>query len=455
MRLIPLSTTRRVILFYALASLITSVMMLALMAMGALRGIEQQRIETIQAELDGLAEAYSRQSVAGVAAVIRQRLLKERTAVYALVDPAGTVIAGNLTAWPPTLVRQRTLQSLDLYLLDRDRPTRVDVVSLMLPDGMRLLVGSDRSSERWLASALFQASALALTLGVLWVILGGWLLGRFLSRRVDHVSTTAQAIMSGQLDSRVPMAGGDDAFDRLAATLNRMLDRIEALILELRAVTDSLAHDLRSPIMRLSARLERMQGSASCAQDPGALDACLGETGYLLKLVSGLLAISRAEAGLGAEHRRNLDAAVLAADLVELYEPAAEAAGFALTLEAGDPAPVFAHPELLAQALSNLIENALKYAGGGPLSLHVHKNARDVILSLRDHGPGIPEAQRALAISRFGRLDPARSSPGSGLGLSLVSAIAHLHGGRLVLSDANPGLVASLELPAEPFDRRA
>lgn len=450
MRLIPRSTTQRVVLFYAVAGLITSLMMLALMAGGALRGIEQQRIETVQVELDGLAEAYSRKGVAEVAAVIRHRLRTERSAVYALVDPAGLMIAGNLTAWPPTLVRSRVLQTLDLYLQDQDRPTRVDVVSLLLPDGKRLLVGSDRSSERWLASALLQASVLALALGVVWVILGGWMLGRFLSRRVDHVSTTAQAIMSGQLDTRVPLAGSDDAFDRLAATLNRMLDRIEALIMELRAVTDSLAHDLRSPIMRLNARLERMQDSVTRAEDRTALDECLGETDYLLKLVSSLLAISRAEAGLGAEHRQMLDVAALAVDLAELYEPAAEAAGFTLTLDAGGPARVLAHAELLAQALSNLIENALKYAGGGPLTLRVYRDAGDVVLALRDLGPGIPEAQRALAISRFGRLDPARSSPGSGLGLSLVSAIAHLHGGRLSLANADPGLVASLVLPADP-----
>lgn len=441
--------TLRIAVFTAVAGLLTVFVTLGFFRFTVEKVIADQVRATIGAELDGLAEAYGRGGRTEAASVIRRRLKTEPSAVYALTDPGGRVIEGNLLDWPPTLVRARQVQSLDLYLKDAEAPRAVAVIGLVMPDGARLLVGSDQHNLRRVGSALGESLLLALGVGILLMLSVGWLVSRFLARQVDAISSTARAIMAGHLTERVRRVGADDAFDRLAVTLNAMLDRIEALIGELRMVTDSLAHDLKSPITRLKGRLE----NALALDDPQrARPALLGaaqETDALLRQLDGLLAISRAEAGLGAEQMHSLDSAQMVDDLAELYQPSAEERGVTLETAIAGPALVRAHPELLAQALANLIDNAINHGGKGRITLAVANDGDMVRLTVADTGPGIPHERRNEALARFGRLDPARSAPGSGLGLALVNAIARMHGGVLELADAEPGLAATIVLPAQ------
>jgi signal transduction histidine kinase len=244
------------------------------------------------------------------------------------------------------------------------------------------------------------------------------------------------------------VAGGRDAIDRLAIRLNAMLDRIEQLVGELRAVTDSLAHDLRSPLARLRARAEQ----ASLAEDEGAREAALGgllgEADAMMRMLTTLLEIGRS-AAMGRDRFVVVEPGAVLAGLAELYAPAVEEARMTLALDIAPDLPSLpVHRELLSQALANLIDNGLRHAAaGGALALSVAWEGQEVRFTVADHGPGIAPADREEAVRRFGRLDRARSLPGAGLGLSLVEAVARLHGGRLDLADNAPGLRATIVVP--------
>jgi signal transduction histidine kinase len=253
--------------------------------------------------------------------------------------------------------------------------------------------------------------------------------------------------MVGDLGRRVPVRGSGDEFDRLAASMNAMLDRIEELMVGMRTVTDSIGHDLRSPLTRLRSRLERIQPSeTSPTERDQALDDALGDIDATLDLLNRLLEIARAESGLQREQMTKIDVASVAVDVAELYDPTAEEAGLSIEATADQPVMLMGHGELLAQAVSNLVDNATKYARQH-VRVEVSLADGSVTVSVVDDGPGIPEEDRERAIQRFVRLDPSRTGRGSGLGLSLVAAVARLHGGSLVLSDAEPGLRADMVMP--------
>ncbi|HEX2256112.1 MAG TPA: HAMP domain-containing sensor histidine kinase, partial [Afifellaceae bacterium] len=243
-------------------------------------------------------------------------------------------------------------------------------------------------------------------------------------------------------------------FDRLAESLNAMLTRIERLMVGLKEVSDNIAHDLKTPLTRLRNRAER--ALAQGQGEPGyreALQAAIEDADQLIRTFDALLMIARAEAGAPATGFGPVDAAQVAQDVVELYEPLAEEAGVRLELKESGPAMINASRELLSQALVNLVDNAIKYAGARPdarIDVAAARDGQWVTLEVGDNGPGIPEAERERVTERFVRLEESRSRPGAGLGLSLVSAVAHLHSGTLELSDNRPGLKALLRLPAEP-----
>jgi signal transduction histidine kinase len=291
---------------------------------------------------------------------------------------------------------------------------------------------------------------LSILLAMITGIAAGLVVTRYVGRRLNRIADVVEAVGEGGFSSRVEtVAGGRDAFDRLAIRLNAMLDRIEQLVGELRAVTDSLAHDLRSPLARLRARAEQ----ASLAEDEGAREAALGgllgEADTMMRMLTTLLEIGRS-AAMGRDRFVTVEPGVILDELAELYAPVVEEARMTLTLDtaAGLP-PMAVHRELLSQALANLIDNALRHAAsGGALALSVARERGAVRFTVADHGPGIDPADREEAVRRFGRLDRARSLPGAGLGLSLVDAVARLHGGRLDLADNVPGLRATIVIPA-------
>lgn len=290
---------------------------------------------------------------------------------------------------------------------------------------------------------------LSILLAIATGIAAGLLVTRFVGRRLNRIADVVERVGEGDFSDRVEtVSGGRDAFDRLAVRLNAMLDRIEQLVGELRAVTDSLAHDLRSPLARLRARAEQ----ASLAEDDAAREAALGgllaETDTMMRMLTTLLEIGRS-AAMGRDRFVAVEPSAMVAELAELYAPVIEEARMTLTLDTGAGLPPMAvHRELLSQALANLIDNALRHAAsGGALALSVSRGRGAVRFTVADHGPGIDPADREEAVRRFGRLDRARSLPGAGLGLSLVEAVARLHGGRLELADHTPGLRATIVIP--------
>jgi signal transduction histidine kinase len=282
-------------------------------------------------------------------------------------------------------------------------------------------------------------------------------------RRIDAMTGTTQRIMAGDLSGRLPVGRSGDELDRLASNLNAMLERIEALMSGLKEVSDNIAHDLKTPLTRLRNRAEEaLARSASEADYRAALERTIEESDGLIRTFNALLMIARAESGQARGNMDDFDAADVANGIFELYEPLAEDDGMALKVKVA-AAPIHGNRELISQALANLVENAVKYGkpepAAQPLGADAVKASREiliearregdaVLLSVTDHGPGIPEADRKHAVERFVRLEASRTLPGSGLGLSLASAVATLHGGELRLGDAHPGLVATLALPA-------
>jgi signal transduction histidine kinase len=274
--------------------------------------------------------------------------------------------------------------------------------------------------------------------------------------RIDAMTETAHKIMAGDLAGRLPVAGTGDELDRLADNVNAMLERIEALMRGLKEVSDNIAHDLKTPLTRLRNRCEQvLRGPAGDSDYRAALESTIAESDDLIRTFDALLMIARAESGHARDNMSEFDAAEIARDVGELYEPLADEKGLALKVDAPVAAPVRGNRELVSQALANLVDNAIKYArpdgglNGAPadIILKAGNEGERIKLSVADRGPGIPKADRGRVVERFVRLEQARSEPGSGLGLSLAAAVARLHGGELRLEDNDPGLKSVIELP--------
>lgn len=353
-------------------------------------------------------------------------------------------IRGNLGDWPTVIPAKTDWRTIELYRTGSDKAELMGVSSTTLPNGERLLAGHVITASVRLARVNQEAITAALVIGVIFALLSALLIGRVLSNQIQGVVTTAREVGEGRLGWRVQTDGSGDAFDALGLSVNAMLDRIEALVLQLRMMTDGLAHDLKSPVTRIKVALERAMVETEDETALAALERVSGEAETLLGMLSTALLISRAEAGIGRDRFVDTELAALLEDLGEVYGPLAEDRGFEILVEAepGLHAPL--HRELMGQAIGNLIENATKYAEGGRrITVRAAREQRGgLAVSVSDDGPGIPADRREDAIRRFGRLDPARHITGSGLGLSLVEAVARLHQGSFALEDAAPGLRA-------------
>jgi signal transduction histidine kinase len=334
-----------------------------------------------------------------------------------------------------------------------------------LPGGFRLLIGRDLEERRRLFGIVAKAAQWSVLIVVVLGLGGGVFIARRVLRRIDAMTGTTQRIMAGDLSGRLPVGRSGDELDRLAGNLNAMLERIEALMMGLNEVSDNIAHDLKTPLTRLRNRAEEaLAKSRSEAEYRNALERTIEESDGLIRTFDALLMIARAESGQARGNMDDFDAADVANGIHELYEPVAEDDGVTLRVKT-ETAPLHGNRELISQALANLVENAIKYGkpvpAAQPLSagavsgtdgkevlIEARRDGDQVLLSVTDHGPGIPPADRKHAVERFVRLEASRTQPGSGLGLSLASAVATLHGGELQLGDAHPGLTATLAIPA-------
>ncbi|NUT00392.1 MAG: HAMP domain-containing protein [Sphingomonas sp.] len=371
-------------------------------------------------------------------------------AAVAILDRNGAPLGGNVAAieapGPASFGKAR---SAVLRMQGESSMLEASVDFRPLQDGRWLLTGRTVSAGISLRETLERSLLVALAVSVILGLLCGLVIGEYVDRRVRHIVKVADRISAGDMSGRVPLTGAKDSFEGLSRQINQMLDRISTLMGELRMLTDSLAHDLRSPVGRLRAAADAALAAESPEERDQMLGAIIRQSDSLMRILTTALEIARSEAFTSQNQFGWFDPAQLAAELVEMYEPVAEEAGAALRLDRGPViVPVFGHRQLLAQALSNLIENAIKYAASGrEIAVLVHDEDSTLMLGVSDRGPGIPAGRREEARRRFGRLDPSRSEEGAGLGLSLVQAIAHLHKGDLALIDNAPGLIALLQIP--------
>jgi signal transduction histidine kinase len=408
------------------------------------------REQILRDDSQRLTEVFTREGPAGLTSHIDARLqLKiagERTLLF--TDAAYRPLAGNLASWPREIADEPGHAVMVDHLAGQ--PTHTLLLRTTLPGGYHLLVGRDLGLflplERRFAWGLTGAVTLLFVVG----IAGALLMRRQLLARVQGIRTTVSAIMAGDLRRRLPTEHADDELETLARTINGMLDHIEHLIRGISDVSNSIAHDLRTPLAELRSRLEelsltRPEPAATFAE----IDAAVADVDRVMRIFAALLRLAEIDTGARRSGFVQVDAARVAAEVVEFYEPAAEQKGVAFSFESTGDAAVAGDPVLLAQALSNLIDNSLKCVPErGAISVRVGRRSDGAVqIAVADNGPGIAAADKPKATERFFRGDASRGTPGVGLGLSIVDAVARLHGGALELLDNHPGLRAQMVLP--------
>ncbi|MCX5493104.1 HAMP domain-containing sensor histidine kinase [Kaistia dalseonensis] len=421
--------------------------------------LTQQVKDSIEAEIGILADEGLRNGLTGIVAAIEQRSRAPGASLYVITDSDGHVVAGNVTEVPPSLLKLSGLDPVTVPYkrLEADTGRHVAMVQVLpLPNGLRMLVGRDISEIERIRSVVGRAMVLGLGLLICLALLSWFFVSRRVLKRIDSVSATSRQIMAGDLSGRLEVTGTGDEFDRLAQSLNAMLDRIEHLLYGLKDVSDNIAHDLKTPLTRLRTRVEAtLAGPERTEPYKAALEATIEESDQLIRTFNALLMIARIEAGSPDGAMGPIDMATIAAEVAELYEPVAEEAEVFLALSLEEPLPMTGSRELISQALANLLDNAIKYVksgdereGHGTVGVTARREGDEIVVSVRDNGPGIPAEDRERVLQRFVRLEKSRSQPGSGLGLSLVDAVTKLHHGAISLSDAGPGLIVTLRFPA-------
>jgi signal transduction histidine kinase len=377
-----------------------------------------------------------------------------QTAV-ALLDANGRQIEGNLAQAPAVQSMQEGYRSAVVRLQGQPSPHQAEIQLSRLPGGLWLISGRLVGEGLAFRATLERSLLLALVVAGLLGLLCGVILAHYVARRIGNIAAVANRISARDLSQRVPLSGAGDSFDRLGMQINAMLDRISRLMEELRLLTDTLAHDLRSPAGRLRAAAQAAAESDDPAEQEELLNSVVRNADALIRILSTVLEISRSEALTGRNQFSWFDVSELGAELAEMYDPLAEERGAALLFDRPKrPVPLFGHRQLLAQAISNLVENAIRYGcAGGRIEVRVRPGEKQIRIEVADRGPGIPLERRQEALKRFGRLDSSRSDEGAGLGLALAQAIAHLHDGELLLEDNQPGLLIVMRLPVHPPER--
>lgn len=452
-----LTSAFRLTLLYVALFCVSVLVLLGFIYWSTVSVIDRQTEETIESEIRGLAEQYRRQGLPRLLSIVRERSGPggDPDNVYLLTGPDLAPLAGNLDAWP----RRADLpagdqQWIDLPLGRQDEDADVRHVvrarTFTLTGGFRLLVGRDTAERSAFQGTVIAALGWSVAAMLVLGIVGGLALSRGLLVRVDSIARTANRIVSGDRSQRLALTGSGDEFDRLSDSLNGMLDRIDRLMTGMRLATDSLAHDLRGPLTRLRSRIElALRAPETDAAHRTVLTGILAEAEAALAMFDNLLRIALAEGGAAADQLQAVDLAALARDAAELYEPVADEKGLSFSVDAPAPVSIRGHAELLAQALANLLDNAVKYTpAGAGITVAVGEDEGRAVLSVADTGPGIPAAERARVLDRFVRLDASRGGQGAGLGLSLVAAVARLHDAGLALSDNGPGLKVELDFKA-------
>ena len=412
--------------------------------------LDRQTDAAITTDVQSLAQRWEVGGLPALIITIENRLAEnvDDTAIYLLVDPALRRITGNLASWPQGLPVRRTWAELPIERAGIRSLARVRTFTL--PGDFHLLVGRDVQVRAELRDLLTGALLWALLVVLVLGLAGAVIIRGLFRRALANVSTTAAAISAGDLSQRVRVSGRGDEFDRLSETINEMLERITRLMDGVRQVSNAIAHDLRTPITRARARLEDALLHAEREADlRAAIERATADLDDIVAVFQALLRIAEIEAGTRRSAFALFDAAPMLAGLVDLYSAPAEEGGLSLLLACPERLPLFGDRELIQQAIANLLDNALKFSlPGGVVRLSAATAAGAVTITVADHGSGIPLADRERATERFFRGEAARNTPGAGLGLALVQAVAQLHAGTFALADNAPGLAATLHLPA-------
>lgn len=447
----------------------------------------RQLNSAVELEVKGLVEQYRSGGLPHLVQVIEERSRRPGASLYLVTDFRGHFVAGNVSTLPKWVLDERgAIQQTVPYqrLGETTRKEYNAVVSVYeIFGGYRLLVGRDVGEREIFRKVVEQAFIVSAILMILLALLAWIFVSRKVLKRIDVIAEASHHIMEGQLDERLPVTQAGDEFDRLSESLNIMLSRIEGLMHGLKEVSDNIAHDLKTPLTRLHNRVELTLSSDDADSETyrAALEQTLEESESLIRTFDALLRIARVEAKSTQIEKVSLDIGAIAADMAELYEPVAEDEGAELTWDAGPGFEIEANRELVSQAIANLIDNALKYAvrhaverrglAAGdhdklPDMARIHVSIsrkgdvpkdravdnRPILLTVADNGPGIAKEDRVRVLQRFVRLDKSRNQPGSGLGLSLVNAVATLHDATIILGDNEPGLIFTIQFP--PLDTR-
>jgi len=453
------TTAFKLTLVYLAVFAIFAAFLLMYFAWNTRRLITEQITQTVDAEITGLSEQYRQGGIRRLVFIVDARSRRPGSSLYLVTAPAGQTLAGNVGSLPAgTLNTTGWVETAYRRPDDPDGSVHHALVRVFqLPAGFRLLVGRDLEERERLRDIILAAGRWSLAIVVVLGIAGGLFVTRRVLKRIDAMTETTRKIMEGDLTGRLAIAGTGDELDRLASNLNDMLERIEALMHGLKEMSDNIAHDLKTPLTRLRNRCEEaLRVAEDESQYRLALESTIEESEALIATFNALLMIARAESGQARDGMTDVDAAEIARGVGELYEPVADEKGIQLRVAAPAAVPVHGNRELISQALANLVDNAIKYGapdnglinGAEPeIVIEAMPDGERILLTVADAGCGIPAVDRGRAVERFVRLEQSRSQPGSGLGLSLASAVARLHGGELRLEDNHPGLRTVLSLP--------
>ncbi|HWW04798.1 HAMP domain-containing sensor histidine kinase [Collimonas sp.] len=424
--------------------------------------VEEDRARVLQADTRRLVNVFNMQGVAALTSAINVQVGTQAAGAEDLVllaDASLARLAGNLPAWPREMSNEVTnpapnlasdLPGLQTFSIEiGGRSTRVALLHTRLPGGYHLLVANDiakyRELENLFLYGLLAATGIILVLGAV----GGRLVRRALLAKVGQINQAASAIMQGDFSHRLPAYGGENELNTLVETENRMLNQIEQLIGGVRNVSNSIAHDLRTPLAELRSRLEELTLTRPDPEQTfNQIDGAINDVDRVIDIFNALLRLAEIDSGARRSGFIEVDVASVASEVAEFYQPLAELQGRTLSFASSGPLVLAGDPLLIAQAIANLVENALKYAqANGKISVETWRRPDGAIqIAVSDDGPGIPDHEKPKVLERFYRGDTCRGTPGVGLGLSLVAAVAKLQGGSLVLSDNHPGLTVTLTL---------
>jgi signal transduction histidine kinase len=444
-------TTARIAFLSIVLALATNITLLGFIRYQTHDDALSQLRQQVAEGTDILRDVFASGGLPALRSAIDDALDDEPDLIVGLIDQKGRIASGNLSHPPSARVAETGYQTGPIAVRGRPKVATSGYSVVRLDRDHWLLSGRRLDERLALQETLERSLLLALILSAAMGIVGGFAVARYVGSRVSRIAAVVDDVSAGDLSRRAQVTGSGDAFDTLSLRINDMLRQISGLMDELRVLTDSLAHDLRSPIGRLRSRIEQALIEKDEDRREQLLGGVLGEADSVMRMLTTVLEIGRSEAMTGVSQFEDIDPIALIEELAEMYEPLAEDAGVELMTNHSVILVRFkGHRQLLAQALSNLLDNALNYGGGGgTVVLSAIAEGKDLRLTVADRGAGISADDIPEARKRFGRLDASRSLPGAGLGLTLVEAVAHLHKGRLELEDNQPGLRATLILPLD------